>query len=165
MSEVAVKPIEAIKFQSTLQPEVHRAVLRVIDRYGLDEGAKHEQVPTAILHDPAVWDAVREMLGPNARFTGCAHIHNNHGYTETYPPHLDDQDGKPWKKGEFALLFYLPQKTTPDMGPTAAIVDGKQLLGDGEAGACLLVRHTTLHQATGNRSGKKRVAIKLTFQA
>jgi hypothetical protein len=151
--------------QSSLPPAYHKWVVDTLDREGLDEDASHEAVPATIMFDPVIMEAVTDMLGPDAKPTDCRHIHLNHA-SEDGDWHLDVYDEEPFPEGEqFAYMFYFPQDTTVDMGPTAALVDGQEILGGGTAGACLLVRHTTMHRATANTSGKRRYMLKYLFQA
>lgn len=151
-------------FQSTLPADMHKFTIDLLDAKGLDESARHDEVPDLILRDPAVHIAVASLLGLQAKPDDCRHIHLNSSPL-SYDWHLDDYCGELFPPGEWAYMFYFPQDTPVEMGPTAALIDGQEVIGAGPAGTCLLVRHTTMHRATGNTSGKRRYMLKYLFRS
>jgi hypothetical protein len=151
-------------FRSSYPEYSHRWVVDLLDQHGLDESAHHYQVPAGITSDPVVMDHVRQMLGDDAEFYGCAHVHMNHA-SEDGDWHTDVLDEEPFPADyEWAYLFYFPQDTPEEMGPTAVLVDGEEIKGAGPAGTCLLARATTKHRATANTSGNRRYMLKFLFR-
>ena len=152
-------------FQSSLAPEIHQAVLNQLESEDMGQHTPHHEVPTTILRDPLVQRRVFDMLGPNAVPDKCRHIHlNNH--PEDGPWHRDNYDEGEWPDGEWAVMFYFPQDTPPEMGPTAFLVNGQEILAAGPAGTCLLVRGADAeHKATANTTGKQRYGLKYLFRA
>jgi hypothetical protein len=149
-------------FASSLPQAVHDSILADVSQLGDD--APHEIVNDEILNDPAVWQAVRAVLG-NAWLDECRHIHTNHG-GPAGDWHVDDYCGHPWPPGvRFAILCYFPQDTPPELGPTMIRVDGREVLGGGPAGSCLLMAHTVEHRSTANLTGRPRFMLKYLFRA
>ena len=153
-------------FQSSLHMDFHRAVIDTLESKHLREDTPHEQVPTLILHDDAVWREVHALLGPNATPDPCRHIHTN-SHPEDGPWHQDNYDEGPWPVGvEFAIMFYFPQDTPPEMGGTAVMIDGQEIIGAGPAGTCLLARGgDVVHRARANTTGQQRYMLKYLFRA
>jgi hypothetical protein len=150
-------------FRSSLPRAVHDSILADVSQLGDD--APHGAVNHEILNDPVVWHNVYVMLGLNARSDACRHIHTNPA-AEPGQWHVDDYCGRPWPAGaRFAILCYFPQDTPPDLGPTAIRVDGREILGGGPAGSCLLMRHTVEHRSTANVAGRPRYMLKYLFRA
>lgn len=148
-------------FQSSLPVEVHEQTL---DRLRDAESWPHERVPANILSDPVVLEAVKALLGPNAGPDVCRHVHEN-PLPEDGPWHQDDYDGDPWPEGDWAILFYFPQDTPPEMGGTGILIDGQEVIGAGPAGTCLLARGDVLHRARANTTGRQRFMLKYLFRA
>jgi hypothetical protein len=150
-------------FTCSLPQSVHDATLAEVSRLG--EDTPHHAVPVWPIIDPEVKDAVITMLGPNAYPDKCRHIHANHG-GPAGDWHVDDYCGRPWPPGvRFAILCYFPQDTPPELGPTMIRVDGREILGGGPAGSCLLMKHTVEHRATANLLGQPRFMLKYLFRA
>lgn len=152
-------------FRSSLPVKVHEETLYVLQNSLRAESWPHHLVPTAILKDSMVLEAVKALLGPNAEPDVCRHVHEN-AHPEDGPWHQDDYDGDPWPEGvDWAILFYFPQDTLPEMGGTGILVDGQEVIGAGPAGTCLLARGDVMHRARANTTGRQRYMLKYLFRA
>jgi hypothetical protein len=155
--------IDHLKFRSSLTARGHAAIRSATEH--LSDDTPHEAVNDDILWDPAIWRAVHAVIGPNALADACRHVHTNtadqHGDW-----HIDDYCGKPWPAdSQFAILCYFPQDTPPQLGPTQIRLDGREILGGGPAGSCLLMREHVEHRSTANISGQPRIMLKYLFRA
>lgn len=154
-----------VLFQSSLPVDDHDETLDRLRAGASPESWPHEIVPAAILNDPVVLKAVKALLGPNATPDVCRHVHEN-AHPEDGPWHQDDYDGDPWPEdADWAILFYFPQDTLPEMGGTGILVDGQEVIGAGPAGTCLLARGDVLHRARANTTGRQRFMLKYLFRA
>lgn len=151
-------------FQSSLPVGVHEQTLYILQNAWRSESWPHHLVPTAILNDPVVLEAVKVLLGPNAEADVCRHVHENDS-PEDGPWHQDDYDGDPWPEGDWAILFYFPQNTPAEMGGTGILADGQEVKGAGPAGTCLLARGDVMHRARANTTGRQRYMLKYLFRA
>lgn len=152
-------------FQSSLPLFHHERTLAFLHTFQLGDDTPHDLVPVPILADPVVIKAVADLLGPTARPDICRHVHVN-SHPEDGPWHRDDYDGGPWPAGiDFATLFYFPQDTPIEMGGTAALIDGNEVIAAGPAGTCLLARGDVVHRARANTTGRERYMLKFLFRS
>lgn len=155
--------INYILFQSSLPAAFHHYTPEELS--WLRDDMPHHEVPTVILSDPAVGRAVKTMLGPNAEIDECRHVHIN-TEAEDGDWHRDDYDGDVWPLGyDFAILFYFPQDLPLEMGGTAILAEGHEIIATGPAGMCLLARSDVVHRARANTTGKTRYMMKYLFRA
>jgi len=152
-------------FHSSLPPVSHASMRHYLRLRKLGDNATHEQVPILVLTDPEVWRHVRGMLGPDVEPDPCRHVHTNPSPI-LGDWHVDDYCGQPWPEGwQFAILCYFPQDTPVELGPTVARINGQEVIADGPAGTCLLMRHDVEHRSTGNTTGGERFMLKYLFRA
>jgi hypothetical protein len=159
--------VDYAMFRSTFGPTFHQAVLNKLRRHDMGQHTPHVDVPSAILTDKIVWDTVTQMLGKDASPDACRHVHlNNH--PEDGPWHRDNYDEDEWPGGpaDWAVMFYFPQDTPLEMGPTSIRVNGQEITGAGPAGTCLLVRGGDAeHRARANTTGQQRYMLKYLFRS
>jgi hypothetical protein len=154
-------------FQSSYGPTLHQAVLNRLLRDDMGQHTPHEDVPGIILHDPIVRRMAADILGPKATPDVCRHVHlNNH--PEDGPWHRDNYDEGEWPDGPevWAVMFYFPQDTPLEMGPTAIRTEsGIEIDGVGPAGTCLIARGgDAIHRARANYTGQQRYMLKYLFR-
>lgn len=143
----------------------HKETLDILQTKRLGDATPHHLVPALILKDPLVHSAVAGLLGENAVPDVCRHVHVN-AHPKDGPWHRDDYDGEPWPEGvDFAILFYFPQATPPEMGGTSVWIIGQEIIGAGPAGTLLLARGNVLHRARANTTGRTRYMLKYLFRA
>lgn len=151
-------------FQSSFTGQ-HELTVMKLRRYQLGDDTPHNLVPAPILRDPVVLSAVEAMLGPGAGPDVCRHVHVQPPSASGSDWHQDDYDGKPWPDAhEWAILFYFPQATPPEMGGTGILVDGQEVIAAGPAGTCLLARGDVVHRARANTTGQTRYMLKYLFR-
>jgi len=127
-----------------------------------------------VLEDPVITGALDSLIGPN-------HVLNRHCHCHDWGPGGSAQDwhkdyplggNMRYHRGRTLLLFYYPQKVSPDMGPTA-IQPGTQYYKEAsdlpglnlcaEAGSVVITHYELWHRATANTSDRMRFMLKFLY--
>ena len=127
-----------------------------------------------VFHDPTVIGALMGVLGPDYYMHPHRHCHYN---APGSPGQTLHKDGFSRRRHHprWVLVFYYPQDTTEDMGPTSVLpgspyYNTRPDVGEEdevslvvEAGSVAIVHYDIWHRGTPNRSNKNRYMMKFMF--
>lgn len=128
----------------------------------------------AVFDDKRVIGGLISILGEDYYMQPHRHAHFNQPQSEGQRMHQDS--GKEWShRTRRLLVFYYPQDTPVELGPTAIIPgshyyntpDGATVSAElpvyGKAGTVAIVNYDLWHRAMPNRTGKNRYMMKFLF--
>ncbi len=126
-----------------------------------------------MLADPHVIGALTSILGPGYTMHAHRYCHVNTPGRKPTRIHTDSAEDF-FHRDRWALLFYYPQDTPPQLGPTG-VLPGSQYHAErpdeipmrrlaGEAGTFVIVHHNIWHQSTLNECDRNRFMLKFLFR-
>ena len=126
-----------------------------------------------ILDDPHVTGGLTSILGPGYTMHAHRYCHVNPPGRQPTRIHTDSPEDF-FHRDRWALLFYYPQDTPPDLGPTG-VLPGSQFHAErpdeipmsklaGDAGTFVVVHHNIWHQSTLNECERNRFMLKFLFR-
>ena len=126
-----------------------------------------------MLADPHVIGALTSILGPGYTMHAHRYCHVNTPGRKPTRIHTDSPEDF-FHRDRWALLFYYPQDTPPELGPTG-VLPGSQYHAErpdeipmrklaGEAGTFVIVHHNIWHQSTLNECDRNRFMLKFLFR-
>jgi len=126
-----------------------------------------------ILDDAHVTGGLTSILGPGYTMHAHRYCHVNTPGRKPTRIHTDSPDDF-FHRDRWALLFYYPQDTPPELGPTG-VLPGSQYHAErpdeiamrklaGEAGTFVIVHHNIWHQSTLNERDRNRFMLKFLFR-
>lgn len=135
-----------------------------------------------VLDHPMVHGALQSILGPDYYLHLHRHVHDNHPGSKGQNLHKDSLYNSRFAVDEkrrhhhtrWLMLFYYPQDTPLELGPTAILPRSQYLNADrpqgveevslaGEAGTVTIVHYDLLHRGTANAGDKTRFMAKFLF--
>lgn len=135
-----------------------------------------------MLEHPAVHGALYSILGPDYYLHLHRHVHDNPPGSKGQHFHKDSLDNSRYAadnkrrhhRTRWLMLFYYPQDTPVELGPTAIVPKSQYLNVDrpegeeevvlsGEAGTVCIVHYDLLHRGTPNVSDRMRYMAKFLF--
>ena len=174
-----------VKIETQLPKEFHQRIYEQTEEaFEKDGNPGNNILPRVpelgkVFSDPSVVGGLTSVLGPDYVMHVHRHPHVNRGPNEGGGWHKDSYWG--FKKirshrTRWAMIFYYPQDTPLDNGPTGVIPgthclesrcenekDEKHLPITGEAGTCALVHFDLWHRAYPNTIDKMRYMMKFQF--
>ena len=159
-----------------LHERIFRETGTVFEKEGNPGNNLVPRVPAVqqILDAPEVRGALTSILGEGYYTQPHRHCHYNPPGSKGQNLHQDGSSR--WSHHtRRILLFYYPQDTPEELGPTAivpgshfyATTEGVAGAGElplcGEAGTAVVAHYDIFHRATPNRSGRKRYMMKFLF--
>jgi hypothetical protein len=148
----------------------------VFDREGNPGNNLLPRIPEIrrVLEDPTVRGALMSLLGEDYYMQPHRHPHYNHPQSEGQKMHQDG--GRRWShRTRRLLVFYYPQDTPMEIGPTGIVPgshyyctkDGATLHDElaitGEAGMVTLANYDLWHRAMPNQTDRRRYMMKFLF--
>ena len=126
-----------------------------------------------VLADPHVTGALTSILGPGYTMHAHRYCHVNTPGRKPTRIHTDSPEDF-FHRDRWALLFYYPQDTPPERGPTG-VLPGSHFHAErpeqipmrklaGEAGTFVIVHHNIWHQSTLNECDRNRFMLKFLFR-
>ena len=126
-----------------------------------------------ILEDPHVTGALASILGPGYTMHAHRYCHVNPPGRQPTRIHTDSPEDF-FHRDRWALMFYYPQDTPPELGPTG-VLPGSQFHAErpdgipmrklaGDAGTFVIVHHNIWHQSTLNECERNRFMLKFLFR-
>ncbi len=126
-----------------------------------------------ILEDPHVTGALASILGPGYTMHAHRYCHVNPPGRQPTRIHTDSPQDF-FHRDRWALMFYYPQDTPPELGPTG-VLPGSQFHAErpdgipmsklaGDAGTFVIVHHNIWHQSTLNECERNRFMLKFLFR-
>ena len=126
-----------------------------------------------ILDDPHVTGGLISILGPGYTMHAHRYCHVNPPGRQATRVHTDSPEDF-FHRDRWALLFYYPQDTPSELGPTG-VLPGSQFHAErpdeipmsklaGDAGTFVVVHHNIWHQATLNECERNRFMLKFLFR-
>ncbi|HET6384422.1 MAG TPA: HEAT repeat domain-containing protein [Armatimonadota bacterium] len=167
-----------------LNEQVYERLEKVIVGRGNPENNILPWVPELrqVLDHPVVDGALRSILGADYYLHLHRHVHDNRPGSKGQKLHKDSlynsrfavDDTRRHHRTRWVMLFYYPQDTPLEMGPTAIVPKSQYLNIDaptgvdevalsGEAGTVTLVHYDLLHKGMANRTEKIRYMAKFLF--
>jgi hypothetical protein len=135
-----------------------------------------------VLDHPAVHGALHSILGPDYYLHLHRHVHDNPPGSKGQNLHKDSlynsrfavDEKRRHHRTRWLMLFYYPQDTPVELGPTAIMPrsqylntqrppDVEELPLCGEAGTVAIVHYDLLHRGMANTSDKMRYMAKFLF--
>jgi hypothetical protein len=135
-----------------------------------------------VLDHPLVHGALRSILGPDYYLHLHRHVHDNHPGSPGQKLHKDSlynsrfavDEKRRHHRTRWLMLFYYPQDTPLELGPTAVLPRSQYLNRDrpqgveelplcGEAGTVTIVHYDLLHRGMANTSDRTRYMAKFLF--
>ena len=154
--------------------ELYQQVDEIFDADGNPGNNLLPRVPMIgeILDHPQVHGALTGILGGNYIVHAHRHCHFRPPHTDAQRLHKDSWSRR-HHRTRWAMLFYYPQDTTQDMGPTGVVPgsqyyngapaqDGEVALA-GEAGTVSIVHYDLWHRGMANTTDRKRYMLKFLF--
>ena len=126
-----------------------------------------------ILEDPHVTGALASILGPGYTMHAHRYCHVNPPGRQPTRIHTDSPQDF-FHRDRWALMFYYPQDTPSELGPTG-VLPGSQFHAErphgipvsklaGDAGTFVIVHHNIWHQSTLNECDRNRFMLKFLFR-
>ncbi len=169
-----------VTVRSTLDAEFHAAIWRATHQcFESDGNPGNNLVPRIpdiqlVLDDPPVRGALTSLLGPDYYAQPHRHPHVNRPGSPGQQMHQDG--GKRWShRTRRLLVFYYPQDTPEEIGPTGVVpqshyyctADGATLNPElpvvGDAGSVTLANYDLWHRAMPNASERTRYMLKFLY--
>lgn len=169
-----------VTVKTDLPPTFHDAVFKqtetVFEKEGNPGNNLLPRIPMieAVFDDQTVCGALVSVLGADYYMQPHRHPHYNPPKSDGQRIHQDG--GKRWSHHtRWLLVFYYPQDTPPELGPTGIIPgshyyntpDGAKISEElplcGEAGTVVIANYDLWHRATPNRTDRKRYMMKFLF--
>ena len=160
---------------STYHDELCATLERVIAAEGNPGNNLLPRIPqiARILDDPHVTGGLTSVLGPGYTMHAHRYCHVNTPGRKPTRIHTDSPEDF-FHRDRWALLFYYPQDTPPDLGPTG-VLPGSQFHAErpdeipmsklaGDAGTFVIVHHNIWHQSTLNECERNRFMLKFLFR-
>jgi HEAT repeat protein len=135
-----------------------------------------------VLDHPMVHGALRSILGPDYYLHLHRHVHDNPPGSKGQSLHKDSlynsrfavDEKRRHHRTRWLMLFYYPQDTPVELGPTAIMPRSQYLNTErpagteelplsGEAGTVTIVHYDLLHRGMANTSDKMRYMAKFLF--
>ena len=168
-----------VTLQSALPRSYHDELCATLERVIAAEGNPGNnllpRIPeiARILDDPHVTGALASILGPAYTMHPHRYCHVNTPGRKPTRIHTDSPEDF-FHRDRWALLFYYPQDTPPELGPTG-VLPGSQYHAErpdeipmrklaGEAGTFVIVHHNIWHQSTLNECDRNRFMLKFLFR-
>ena len=167
-----------VMLDTGLPREFHDGLFRKTDEVFEKEGNPgNNLVPRLpdvgrVVGDPAVAGALASILGDDYFMEPHRHCHYNAPGSTGQELHKDSFTRRRHRTRR-VLVFYYPQDTTEDMGPTAvvpgshyyntsdgALDGGEEVLVTVNAGAVVIANYDIWHRGTANRSDRPRYMMK-----
>lgn len=161
--------------KTSLPESFHQRLFEKFERIFAEEGNPgNNMIPRApelmeVFHDPAVAGALESLFGPDWYLHPHRHPHRNPPRSEGQQMHKDS-----WMRlhpmARWGMLFYYPQPTPEERGPTG-VQPGSHLYNrmpehipelplTGEAGTVAIVHYDIWHRAMPNRTDQPRFMMK-----
>ena len=168
-----------LTLQSALPRAYHDELCATLERVIAAEGNPGNnllpRIPqiARILDDPHVTGGLASILGPGYTMHAHRYCHVNTPGRKPTRIHTDSPEDF-FHRDRWALLFYYPQDTPPDLGPTG-VLPGSQFHAErpdeipmsklaGDAGTFVIVHHNIWHQSTLNECERNRFMLKFLFR-
>ena len=168
----------SVTLQSALPRAYHDELCATLERVIAAEGNPGNnllpRIPeiARILDDPHVNGGLTSILGPGYTMHAHRYCHVNPPGRQATRVHTDSPDF--FHRDRWALLFYYPQDTPSELGPTG-VLPGSQFHAErpdeirmsklaGDAGTFAIVHHNIWHQATLNERDRNRFMLKFLFR-
>ena len=168
-----------VTLQSALPRSYHDDLCATLERVIAAEGNPGNNLLPRIpriarmLADPHVIGALTSILGPGYTMHAHRYCHVNTPGRKPTRIHTDSPEDF-FHRDRWALLFYYPQDTPPELGPTG-VLPGSQYHAErpdeipmrklaGEAGTFVIVHHNIWHQSTLNECDRNRFMLKFLFR-
>ena len=168
-----------VTLQTALPRSYHDELYATLDRVIAAEGNPGNnllpRIPQVarILDDPNVTGALTSILGPGYTMHAHRYCHVNTPGRQPTRIHTDSPEDF-FHRDRWALLFYYPQDTPPELGPTG-VLPGSQYHAErpdeipmrklaGDAGTFVIVHHNIWHQSTLNECDRNRFMLKFLFR-
>lgn len=167
-------------FPDQFYRDFEQRIEEVMDKEGNPGNNFLPRFPEAqeVFDNPVIRGALTSVLGPNYLMHPHRHCHYSRPGRTVQQWHKDSYWGfqkvrnhHPW----WAMIFYYPQATTEEMGPSA-ILPGTQYYEKrthddseveehvlGEAGTFALIHYDIWHKGTSNVSNRNRAMMKFQF--
>ena len=155
--------------------ELYATLERVIAAEGNPGNNLLPRIPQVarILDDRNVTGALTSILGPGYTMHAHRYCHVNPPGRQPTRIHTDSPEDF-FHRDRWALLFYYPQDTPPELGPTG-VLPGSQYHAErpdeipmrklaGDAGTFVIVHHNIWHQSTLNECDRDRFMLKFLFR-
>ncbi len=172
------------EFPASFNEAVYQKIESVLASGGNPRNNLLPRVPDLqqVIDHPIVHGALQSILGPDYYLHLHRHVHDNPPGSKGQSLHKDSlynsrfavDEKRRHHRTRWLMLFYYPQDTPVEMGPTA-IVPRSQYLNtqrpegveelplSGEAGTVTLVHYDVLHRGMANLSEKMRYMAKFLF--
>ena len=168
-----------VTLQTALPRSYHDELYATLERVIAEEGNPGNnllpRIPQVarILDDPNVTGALTSILGPGYTMHAHRYCHVNTPGRQPTRIHTDSPEDF-FHRDRWALLFYYPQDTPPELGPTG-VLPGSQFHAErpdeipmrklaGDAGTFVIVHHNIWHQSTLNERDRNRFMLKFLFR-
>jgi len=171
-----------VVLKSGLPESYHQSIKTKINEVFPTEGNPGNNVLPRIpeiqkfFDDPVVRGALTSVLGPNYKMHPHRHCHHNaknpqSWHKDSYWGYAKIRNHHPW----WAMIFYFPQDTTLDMGPSGIVpgssythglptnTEERGIMVDGKAGTFALIQYDLWHRGSANLSGLDRAMLKFQF--
>ena len=168
-----------VTLQTALPRSFHDDLYATLERVIATEGNPGNnllpRIPqiARILDDANVTGGLTSILGPGYTMHAHRYCHVNPPGREPTRIHTDSADDF-FHRDRRVLLFYYPQDTPPELGPTGVLpgsqfhverpdeIPMRKLAGD--AGTFVIVHHHIWHQSTLNECDRNRFMLKFLFR-
>ena len=171
-------------FSGAFHERVYEQLAKVIANGGNPGNNVLPRVPELqqVLDHPKVHGALHSILGPDYYLHLHRHVHDNHPGSKGQNLHKDSlynsryavDEKRRHHRTRWLMLFYYPQDTPLELGPTAILPRSQYLNVQrpegveevplcGEAGTVVLVHYDLLHRGTPNTADKTRYMAKFLF--
>ncbi len=168
-----------LTLQSALPRAYHDELCATLERVIAAEGNPGNnllpRIPeiARILDDPHVTGGLASILGPGYTMHAHRYCHVNAPGRKPTRIHTDSPEDF-FHRDRWALLFYYPQDTPSELGPTG-VLPGSQFHAErpdeipmrklaGDAGTFVIVHHNIWHQSTLNECDRNRFMLKFLFR-
>ena len=168
-----------VTLQTALPRSYHHELYATLERVIAAEGNPGNnllpRIPQVarILDDRNVTGALTSILGPGYTMHAHRYCHVNPPGRQPTRIHTDSPEDF-FHRDRWALLFYYPQDTPPELGPTG-VLPGSQYHAErpdeipmrklaGDAGTFVIVHHNIWHQSTLNECDRNRFMLKFLFR-
>ena len=177
-----------ISFELDLPRSYHKMIYQkiedLIDTHGNPGNNLHPRIPELqqVFDHPKVHGALQSILGPDYYLHLHRHVHNREPGGKDQNLHKDSLGNSRFAVDEkrrhhhtrWAMLFYYPQDTPIELGPTAVMPKSQYLNTErpegqkeaqlaGEAGTITIVHYDLLHRGMANNADSNRHMVKYLF--
>ncbi len=171
-------------FPDGFHQRVYDKIETVIEQGGNPGNNLLPRVPELqqVFDHPEVDGALASILGPDYYLHLHRHVHNSPPGHKAQNMHKDSLGNSRFAVDQkrrhhhtrWTMVFYYPQDTSEELGPTAVVPrsqylneswpeGGQQIPLCGEAGTIVIVHYDLLHGATPNRGDRTRHMVKFLF--